>query len=88
MVHEVGVAVLWSAFWVWFIIRSQLCDFSYIEATVNDEYVSAVYLYSFLPSSDQTMRCFSVEGLAKGDGQDTHSANGDINMSSVSCGWA
>lgn len=59
-----------------------------LKLLLMNEYISAVYLYSFLPSSDQTMRCFSVEGLAKGDGQETRSSNGDINMSSVSCGWA
>ena len=57
-----------------------------LKLLLMNEYISAVYLYSFLPSSDQTMRCFSVEGIAKGDdGQKTHSSRGDINLSSVSC---
>lgn len=56
-----------------------------LKLLLMNEYISAVYLYSFLPSSDQTMRCFSVEGLVKGDGQKTHSSSGNINLSSVSC---
>lgn len=59
-----------------------------LKLLLMNEYISAVYSYSLLPSSDQTMRCFSVEELAKGDGQKVHSSSADINLSSVSCEWA